>query len=78
LGEFWGVYAELRREMVWGNLKLGIFGVLAVGPRGPYEEGGHLCSLCVFWGNLSVNGIRFCETLWKYSPCSMNGVTYLT
>jgi hypothetical protein len=25
LGEFWGVYAVLRRESIWGNLDLTIF-----------------------------------------------------
>jgi hypothetical protein len=43
LGEFYGVYADLRREFVWGNFKLEFFGVLLVSPRGTTEEGGHLC-----------------------------------
>jgi hypothetical protein len=43
LGEFWGVYADLRREFKWGNFKLGFLGVFLVSPREPIEEGGHLC-----------------------------------
>jgi hypothetical protein len=42
LGEFWGVYADLRRDFVWGNLKLDFFGVLVGVPREPIEEGGQL------------------------------------
>jgi hypothetical protein len=39
------IYADLRREYYWGNLKWGFFEVLLVGPRGSVEEGGHLCVL---------------------------------
>jgi hypothetical protein len=35
-----GFYADLRREFIWGNLKLIVFGVLFGGPRGCIEEGG--------------------------------------
>jgi hypothetical protein len=41
LGEFYGVYADLRREFGWGNLKLGFFEVLLVYPRVSIEEGDH-------------------------------------
>jgi hypothetical protein len=41
LGEFYGVYADLRREFGWGNLKWGFFEVLLVNPRGCVEEGDH-------------------------------------
>jgi hypothetical protein len=47
-GGILGFYAELRRELVWGNLKLGFFEVLGVSPRGFTEEGGDLCEK---WGN---------------------------
>jgi hypothetical protein len=46
LGEFRGVYADLRREYVWGNLKLDFFDVLGGGPRGATEEGGPMCAIC--------------------------------
>jgi hypothetical protein len=35
-----GIYADLRREFIWRNLKLVFFEVLAVDPRGALEEGG--------------------------------------
>jgi hypothetical protein len=35
-----GFYAELRRELVWGNLNLAFFGFLGGSPRGAVEEGG--------------------------------------
>jgi hypothetical protein len=48
LGEFWGVYAVLRRELWWGNLKLEFFEDLLVVPRVFIEEGGQLvCFMCV-------------------------------
>jgi hypothetical protein len=37
-----GIYAVLRRELFWGNLKLDFFGVLPGVPRGAWEEGGPL------------------------------------
>jgi hypothetical protein len=43
-------YAELRRELVWGNLNLAFFGFLGGSPRGAVEEGDHLCFLCAFEG----------------------------
>jgi hypothetical protein len=48
-GGIWGVYAELRRDFNWGNLKLGFFGVMFGVPREVTEEGGPMCA---FWGNL--------------------------
>jgi hypothetical protein len=48
-------HADLRREIDWGNLKLGFFDVLLVGPREVVEEGGHLVLPPRDWGNLSVN-----------------------
>jgi hypothetical protein len=54
IGGILRVYADLRREIKWGNLKWGFFGVLLVCPRRTIEEGGHLCVFCVqlgeFWG----------------------------
>jgi hypothetical protein len=35
-----GIYADLRRESVWGNLKLVVFGFLVGDPRSPIEEEG--------------------------------------
>jgi hypothetical protein len=67
LGEFLGVYAVLRRELGWGNLKLDFFKVLVGVPRGFIEEGGHyVCiSVCLreflmFWGCSPVNVRRVC------------------
>jgi hypothetical protein len=61
LGEFWGVYAELRRESVWGNLKIDFFEFLLVVPRRDTEEGGHSC---VFFGFscqlVGFNWVRGC------------------
>jgi hypothetical protein len=48
---FGGIYefcAELRREIIWGNLKFGFFGGLLGFPRGYTEEGGTM--LCI-WRN---------------------------
>jgi hypothetical protein len=43
------IYAELRRDLNWRNLKVGFFGVLVEVPRGGWEEGGPtVCTL----GNL--------------------------
>jgi hypothetical protein len=50
-GGIWGPHADLRREFEWGNFNLGFFWVLFVVPRRYTEEGDHLCSLCVVWGN---------------------------
>jgi hypothetical protein len=47
-------YAELRRELGWGNFDLVISEVLPVGPRGFIEEGDHLCAFCVFEGMFCV------------------------
>jgi hypothetical protein len=44
-GGIYGFCAELRREFVWGNLNLGFFGVLGVGPWEVTEEGGPMCAL---------------------------------
>jgi hypothetical protein len=45
LGEFWGVYAVLRREFWGGEFEFGLFEDLGGEPRGGWEEGGHLCVL---------------------------------
>jgi hypothetical protein len=45
-----GFYAVLRREIIWGNLKLDLFEVLGVGPRVFIEEGGQLVHLLCIWG----------------------------
>jgi hypothetical protein len=50
LGEFRGFYAELRREIDWGNLKLGFFGVLVEDPRGYIEVGGPIVCICCAFG----------------------------
>jgi hypothetical protein len=50
LGEFWGVYAVLRREFNWGNFNLDFFESFLVCPRRDTEEGGHLVLLQVFLG----------------------------
>jgi hypothetical protein len=39
-----GFCAELRREIIWGNLDLTFFGVLGVVPRRSTEEGGPTCA----------------------------------
>jgi hypothetical protein len=54
-------YADLRRELIWGNLDLLFFEVLVVGPRGAVEEEGQLVLLCVFGVNLIGSMGRFCE-----------------
>jgi hypothetical protein len=50
LGEFRGVYADLRRDFVWGNSDLDFLEVLAVVPRRCIEEGGQLVLLRVLLG----------------------------
>jgi hypothetical protein len=50
LGEFLGIYAVLRRECFWGNLKMDFFWVLFVEPRVSVEEGGQYVLLRVIWG----------------------------
>jgi hypothetical protein len=45
-------YAELRRELKWGNFKLELFWVLLVGPRRFTEEGGQLVLLLCIWGSV--------------------------
>jgi hypothetical protein len=54
LGEFWGVYADLRREFCWGNLKWGIFWGLGVSPREAIEEGGPFKCFPSVWRNFLV------------------------
>jgi hypothetical protein len=49
-GGILGVYADLRREIGWGNLDLMFFSVLLVGPREAIEEGGQLVFLFVCLG----------------------------
>jgi hypothetical protein len=43
-------YAELRRELVWGNLVLGFLKVLLVVLRGATEEGDQWCAFERIWG----------------------------
>jgi hypothetical protein len=72
LGEILGVYADLRRDFKWGNLKLEFFGVLVEVPRETIEEGGQLWFLvCVLgefkcyapllfaWGDLRGDYLRY-------------------
>jgi hypothetical protein len=49
-GGIWDFYAELRRELFWGNLKWEFFWGLGGFPRGPIEEGGPLCVHLVCFG----------------------------
>jgi hypothetical protein len=35
------IYADLRREFIWGNLVLVFFEIMGDDPRGGWEEGGH-------------------------------------
>jgi hypothetical protein len=39
-GGIWRIYADLRRESVWGNFNLAFFGGLVEVPREYIEEGG--------------------------------------
>jgi hypothetical protein len=55
-GGIWGVYADLRRELNWRNLKLGFFGVVGVSPREVGEEGGALCALLGEFGGMFCVG----------------------
>jgi hypothetical protein len=48
LEEISGFYADLWRELLWGNLVWVFFGVLFGVPRGYTEEGG---TMVCFWGN---------------------------
>jgi hypothetical protein len=45
-----GVYADLRRELDWGNLEFGFFGVFLGVPRRAIEEGGHFSVFLNDWG----------------------------
>jgi hypothetical protein len=56
-------YAELRRDLDWGNLNLGFFEDLFGGPRGTCEEGG---TLCTFWGNV----LCWWGVLWSLTAAS--------
>jgi hypothetical protein len=58
IGGILGFYAELRREIIWGNLDLTFFDVLLGVPRRCVEEGG---TMCAFGGILCVNWGWFCE-----------------
>jgi hypothetical protein len=61
LGEFRGVYAELRRKFEWGNLKLDFFGLLPGVPRVLIEEGGHfMCFTCVIGGIYWLYSLVMC------------------
>jgi hypothetical protein len=67
-GGILGSYADLRRDFEWGNLKLGNFEGLGVGPRRSTEEGGALSvspwclgefSCVTGWGFVdSINTLR--------------------
>jgi hypothetical protein len=62
-GGILGFYAELRRELIWGNWDWGFFGVLVVSPRRLVEEGGPMVCL----------GECFCcllEVLWDLTAAS--------
>jgi hypothetical protein len=77
LGEFWGVYAVLRREFVEGELRLRVFRVLVGVPREVTEEGGQLvllfCAIGGFcWGNFP--GTVFGVTNWTMDMCQGRGV----
>jgi hypothetical protein len=63
-GGILGFYAELRRKLEWGNLRLGFFEVLGVSPRGFTEEGGTF--VCI-WGNF-----RGFTALWVGFVSSIN------
>jgi hypothetical protein len=52
LGEFWGVYAVLRRDLNWRNLNWVVFGILFEVPRSPIEEGGQLVLSRVYFGGI--------------------------
>jgi hypothetical protein len=47
-----GFYAELRRELFWGILNLGVFCVLGGSPRGLVEEGDLIVSIGCDLGEL--------------------------
>jgi hypothetical protein len=65
LEEISGFYADLWRELLWGNLVWVFFGVLFGVPRGYTEEGGQWC---VFGGILSVGGgFELGATAWVVS-----------
>jgi hypothetical protein len=48
------IYAELRRELLWGNLSWGFFGFLVGVPRRVTEEGGHLVFTLCFLREFNV------------------------
>jgi hypothetical protein len=52
-------HADLRREIVWGNLDLVIFGVVGVVPRKSIEEGDHCAFPRVFGGTFNVIWVGF-------------------
>jgi hypothetical protein len=61
-------HADLRREIVWGNLKLGFFWGLFGSPRRSGEEGGHSCvsfvllrEFCALEELFEVSWVGFCE-----------------
>jgi hypothetical protein len=49
-----GFYAELRRELFWGILNLGVFCVLGGSPRGVVEEGDLIVSIGCDLGELKA------------------------
>jgi hypothetical protein len=51
-GGILGFYAELRRELIWGILNLGVFCVLGGKPRGVVEEGDLIVSIGCDLGEL--------------------------
>jgi hypothetical protein len=47
-----GIYADLRRELFWGEFEIGVFGVLLGVPTWGCEEGGHYCVFeGIYWSN---------------------------
>jgi hypothetical protein len=63
-GGIQGFCAVLRRELIWGNLFLVVFGFLGGGSRGVSEEGGPTSWLWVVlgngWGDLNVRNGDVC------------------
>jgi hypothetical protein len=47
-------YAELRRDFIWGNLKLDFFCALVGDPRELTEEGGQFVCQCMHLGEFYV------------------------
>jgi hypothetical protein len=56
-GGIWGIHADLRRDLKWGNLVLMVFLVLGRDPRELIEEGGQLVLLFVLLGEFWRNSL---------------------